>query len=42
MKKVQKVVFGKRFNYVYKNMDSIKKETNKNKTLKQHTKKKKI
>ena len=24
MKKVQKVVFGKRFKYVYKNMDSIK------------------
>ena len=43
MKKVQKVVFGKRFKiYVYKNMDSIKKEKNKNKTLKQHTKKKKI
>ena len=32
MKKVQKVVFGKRFKiYVYKNMDSIKKEKNKNK-----------
>ena len=44
MKKVQKVVFGKRFKiYVYKNMDSIKKEKNKNKKqLKQHTKKKKI
>ena len=35
MKKVQKVVFGKRFKiYVYKNMDSIKKEKNKNKTIK--------
>ena len=44
MKKVQKVVFGKRFKiYVYKNMDSIKKEKNKNKKqLKQHTKKKTI
>ena len=44
MKKVQKVVFGKRFKiYVYKNMDSIKKEKNKNKTiLKQHTKKKNL
>jgi hypothetical protein len=30
MKKVQKVVFGKRFKYVYKNMDSIKKGKNKN------------
>ena len=29
MKKVQKVVFGKRFKYVYKNMDSIKKGKNK-------------
>ena len=44
MKKVQKVVFGKRFKiYVYKNMDSIKKEKNKNKKqLKQHTKKKNL